>query len=1046
MKPRQKVRSVLRKYQKLPNARPGILGNGAGLVEDFKKPGHNYVRIGNAPPISIVNHRTAPIDNQKVWVGYDPLEPNILQVLSIRSVESLAWGGANPFTSTARHASSHRWFERDTVFVDLRQMMPFRPQVDGSMVMQVYHGIAYIGNQWQVMLDSSIDLTSYIPSTGTVYALVYYDTNGDLAVKSSIVKDLNSLIPSDAPSPIINTVPIALVRLWSGMSGIVENRIATDIADVRWMGLFGGGGGGGGGGNVTPNVPSTTYWPDGWNPSDVSPYYNLPFAPHGLIAVNTFITGSSSSYLYGFLTGFPGIDATQITAGDWIFDSWFNAQNKNARVYCYVYKRDAGGTETELFNFDYCTLPGLTGQKEFVKTLTKPAYSIDPTDRLLVKFYGTDPQNYGYISMWTGIDNTTITVPGFYTSSGTSSGGDEKLKISSADTTASYLENKLIAGSGVIFVKNNAGANETLTVSGTTLNHDHSGDVGDGGQFLLTNLLSTGQTDTTLVAHPDGAGGVAWGAGGGGGGGSVQTNITMIAPSNMAGTEPQYPNQINWKNGSISSVTLTGITYQVYSYYNTSRYVVVAVRTIPGGIWSLYTTPYQFAVDSDGHNYISVGLDPDGYIHLCYDMHGVSLRYRKSSNPISSFNGTFGNNLSMLGTNEDAVTYPGFFNDPAGNLYFTFRHDTGPGHIYGDTFFYKYNHGAGTWAAATGTGAGGILVDATNETDLAYHFAPYFDADFGSGGKMHFFWTIYAKPGNTYDNLFYMYWDGTDFHKIDGTAQTIPATTANSTSADTLSGNNKQPDILGQLVSSDSDGHPHIAYARDDGDGNYNLYHIWHNGVSWIKRKFTETPAAPNTTVCQSPIIAINRNSDTVYVAYTSHSEGDTFIRLLTSGAGDFTAWSKTIIYNRETDLSGQGIYMPKYDSVEWERTHWLMIPIEQWGTVGNQPIYLLEMSMPSPWALLDAAGNPTQHANDINTAGGIHHTLGTSATQAAAGNHTHTGVYAAASHTHDDRYYTEAEIDALLTTVSGGEVLMADGEATATPLANDEDTDWLYT
>lgn len=53
---------------------------------------------------------------------------------------------------------------------------------------------------------------------------------------------------------------------------------------------------------------------------------------------------------------------------------------------------------------------------------------------------------------------------------------DEKAKVSSNDTTAGYLNGKLVAGSGISFTENNDGGNETLTIaasgsSGATRNY-----------------------------------------------------------------------------------------------------------------------------------------------------------------------------------------------------------------------------------------------------------------------------------------------------------------------------------------------------------------------------------------------------------------------------------------------------------------------------------------------------------------------------------------------------------------------------------------------
>ena len=44
-------------------------------------------------------------------------------------------------------------------------------------------------------------------------------------------------------------------------------------------------------------------------------------------------------------------------------------------------------------------------------------------------------------------------------------GADELAKVSSNDTTAGYLNGKLVAGSGISLTENNNGANETLTIA-----------------------------------------------------------------------------------------------------------------------------------------------------------------------------------------------------------------------------------------------------------------------------------------------------------------------------------------------------------------------------------------------------------------------------------------------------------------------------------------------------------------------------------------------------------------------------------------------------
>lgn len=53
-------------------------------------------------------------------------------------------------------------------------------------------------------------------------------------------------------------------------------------------------------------------------------------------------------------------------------------------------------------------------------------------------------------------------------SGGGGGGADEKAKVSSNDTTAGYLNGKLVAGTGITFTENNDGSNETLSI-GTSI-------------------------------------------------------------------------------------------------------------------------------------------------------------------------------------------------------------------------------------------------------------------------------------------------------------------------------------------------------------------------------------------------------------------------------------------------------------------------------------------------------------------------------------------------------------------------------------------------
>ena len=72
-----------------------------------------------------------------------------------------------------------------------------------------------------------------------------------------------------------------------------------------------------------------------------------------------------------------------------------------------------------------------------------------------------------------GDSGDTITIPAgaTITNNGTANGfgsaDTEKVKVSSNDTTAGFLNGKLVAGTNVTFTETNDGGNETLSIAAT---------------------------------------------------------------------------------------------------------------------------------------------------------------------------------------------------------------------------------------------------------------------------------------------------------------------------------------------------------------------------------------------------------------------------------------------------------------------------------------------------------------------------------------------------------------------------------------------------
>lgn len=102
------------------------------------------------------------------------------------------------------------------------------------------------------------------------------------------------------------------------------------------------------------------------------------------------------------------------------------------------------------------------------------------------------------------------------------------------------------------------------------------------------------------------------------------------------------------------------------AYTNALQEAVVARRSLVGGYWQSVVVG---SVLKDSHNGVSVGVDPLGYIHVCWDIHGAAvLNYKVSTAPhVLDFP-----NAIMGGTPTSAVSYARFYR-AGGAFYFLCR-------------------------------------------------------------------------------------------------------------------------------------------------------------------------------------------------------------------------------------------------------------------------------------------------------------------------------------------------------------------------------------
>lgn len=249
MRSSARVRQALNRYQKKPVTQQGILGNEVGVISVPNRVDYVYVRVAGLGTISVYNKRVPLILDLPVDVGYDPLEPKNFQVLNIHRYPQ---GGGRGLVDVATilHGKTHNWAGIDPVYIEKRQLMPLRPTPLGGMGLYVTREVTYYDDKAVSVTGQQLDLSAYVPASGSYLVLVYKDTDEIIKVTTGgVLKDLLTLTLADAPQAYPGTVPIALVRLYGGQTGIAEGYQDTDLIDVRQLfspiqttGTSGGGG------------------------------------------------------------------------------------------------------------------------------------------------------------------------------------------------------------------------------------------------------------------------------------------------------------------------------------------------------------------------------------------------------------------------------------------------------------------------------------------------------------------------------------------------------------------------------------------------------------------------------------------------------------------------------------------------------------------------------------------------------------------------------------------------------------------------------------
>lgn len=145
-----------------------------------------------------------------------------------------------------------------------------------------------------------------------------------------------------------------------------------------------------------------------------------------------------------------------------------------------------------------------------------------------------------------------------------------------------------------------------------------------------------------------------------------------------------------WSGHPVGFALLTSGGRQYVAFYDAERRLTVASREVDSSEWQFVRLPT--AVGWDSHNYVTMAVDEEGFLHLSGNMHCVPLVYFRTRKPHDAT--TLERVAAMTGRNEQRCTYPRFLRGARGELIFTYREGSSGN---GDQIFNVYDAKTRSW-------------------------------------------------------------------------------------------------------------------------------------------------------------------------------------------------------------------------------------------------------------------------------------------------------------------------------------------------------------
>lgn len=291
-----------------------------------------------------------------------------------------------------------------------------------------------------------------------------------------------------------------------------------------------------------------------------------------------------------------------------------------------------------------------------------------------------------------------------------------------------------------------------------------------------------------------------------------------------------------WAGHPVGFCLLTHANRQYIAYYNANRNMVVGQRKLRDAKFTMTILPAtsretaggtSTVLGWDSHNSVTLGIDPDGYLHLAGNMHVHPITYFRSTKPNDI--STLVQEMKMVGTSESRCTYPHFMNTREGELIFHYR-DGSSGN--GNEIYNLYNSKSKQWQRLLDT----PLTDGQGLMN-AYQTQPALMAD----NWYHVYWVWRDTPdcSTNHDLSYIKSPDLKNWFNAFGEPVKLPVTLDNkSVIVDPIPVKGGIINLAASLCF-DNSGKPLMAYHKYDANGNLQFYTARLSGKKWEIKQLT---------------------------------------------------------------------------------------------------------------------------------------------------------------------------------------------------------------